>query len=469
MKNYINLGYYVSAEIISKGVNFLMLPFLTHSMSMEEFGSIAVVVSITAIASIFFTFSLQSSALRFYYDYINDPKKLERLWGTILVAILILSTFFLALFFSTANFYSSLLGEVPFFPLVGLSLLSVAMSSVFMLFQSTIRAREDGGRYLKQHLFRITVYIAAVIYLIFYESMGALGIILATFIAEFVMFVYTVIIFGRELQWCLDFKMLKHASKYSVQFLPHNISGIILVYADRLVINKVMSVGDVAIYNIALSFAMIIGMLTSGANEAFQPRAMRAIKEGKTDKLISFAKNLIYIYAAAAILLSLFIVDVINLLFPVSYKGAAFLVPILLMTELLRGYYRIYSAPLFYDLKGPSFISAITFIMAMIYIPVVYAGATFGGLQGVVYSTVVIEGFVTLLVYNIAKRRLYVPWDNAPMLIALFCMVIISVLIIEVEIQLWLRMILAVITVLFIAYQLRNFREYWWKKTIGNE
>lgn len=452
MKKYINLGYYVSAEIVSKGVNFLMLPFLTYSMSMEEFGSIAVVVSITAIASIFFTFSLQSSALRFYYDYIDEPKKLERLWGTILVAILILSMFFLALFFSTANFYSSLLGEVPFFPLVGLSLVSVAMHSVFMLFQSAIRAREDGGRYLKQHLFRISVYIAAVIYLIFYESMGALGIILATFIAEFVMFVYTVMIFGRELQWCLDFKLLKHASKYSVQFLPHQISGIILVYADRLVINKVISVGDVAIYNIALSFAMIIGMLTSGANEAFQPQAMRAIKEGNTEELTRFADNLIYIYIAAAIIIILFVGDVLNLIFPPAYKASAYLVPILIMTELMRGYYRIFTVSLFYDLKGPRRISLLTIIMGIIYVPILYAGAVYNGLIGVVCSTLVIEGLVALFVYKMAQRTIYIPWNYNLILRLTFLVFVISMFVMEGLLSFWVRLIMALVIFFIITY-----------------
>ena len=456
MKQYINFGYYVSAEIISKGVNFLMLPFLVHSMSMEEFGSIAVVVSITAIASIFFTFSLQSSALRFYYDYINEPKKLERLWGTILVAILILSTFFLALFFSTADFYSSLLGEVPFFPLVGLSLVSVAMHSVFMIFQSSIRVREDGGRYFKQHLFRITVYIAALIYLIFYKSMGALGVILATFIAEFVMFVYTVIIFGRELQWCLDFKVLKQASKYSVQFLPHQIAGIILVYADRLVINKVISVGDVAIYNIALSFAMIIGMLTSGANEAFQPQAMRAIKEGKTEELIRFADNLIYIYVAAAIIIILFVGDVFNLIFPPDYKASAYLVPILIMTELMRGYYRIFTVSLHYDLKGPRRISLLTIIMGIIYVPILYAGAVYNGLIGVVCSTVVIEGFVALFVYKMAQRTIYIAWNYNLILRLTFLVFVISMFVMEGLLSFWVRLIMALVIFFIITYRVRK-------------
>ncbi|KKU22272.1 MAG: Membrane protein involved in the export of O-antigen and teichoic acid, partial [Candidatus Nomurabacteria bacterium GW2011_GWA1_46_11] len=67
--------YYTLANVLAQSVNFLMLPFYTRMVSVEQVGIIVILTSLFGFLNIIFQQGIGSAAGRFYFTF---KRKLER-------------------------------------------------------------------------------------------------------------------------------------------------------------------------------------------------------------------------------------------------------------------------------------------------------------------------------------------------------------------------------------------------------
>lgn len=84
-----NSGIYSIIILLQKGINFLLIPILTIYLTPSDYGIISVVTTINAFLNVFYLFGLNGSLNRFFYEYKEDNKKIEKLFGTIITFVLI--------------------------------------------------------------------------------------------------------------------------------------------------------------------------------------------------------------------------------------------------------------------------------------------------------------------------------------------------------------------------------------------
>ena len=122
---------YGGINIIQKSINIFLVPIYLAVLSIEDFGSLEIVIAIYAFFSHLFMLQMEGGFQRFFYDH-KDPKK-QKLYCFIIYSLLFLFvphlSYNLSSFFSLLSSLFSLLSSLLLHPLSP----SLALSSLSSL------------------------------------------------------------------------------------------------------------------------------------------------------------------------------------------------------------------------------------------------------------------------------------------------------------------------------------------------
>ena len=138
---------------------------------------------------------------------------------------------------------------------------------------------------------------------------------------------------------------------FSLPLLPHSLSSWIITTSDQIILEKYVSLENLAFYALAAQMSTILRILYMSVNGAFLPRYIRLKTEGKDEdgkKLVQYFSIIIVISGIITILLSKFI---LHLLVAEQYYATHNFLIVLLVGEIILGFNFIVVAKLFYNKK----------------------------------------------------------------------------------------------------------------------
>src|SRR5690606_6214139 len=245
-----NSSIYSILNLLQKGINFLLIPILTLYLTPQDYGIVAVVAALNAFLYKIYLLSLNASVNRFYYEYKEDELKVRKLFGTTVTFVFLTSVVLTIILLFGHNFLiDPFLGGVSFFPYMLLGMISVLFNPVFMIYQNTLQAKQEGIKYARQNLMFFIVNLIFLLVSVVIFELGAQGVIGALALTNFIFFLYTLTTFSKEIKFGIDFVILRDSLKYSLPLVPHSISAVASTFIDRIFINNFLSTSLVGIYS----------------------------------------------------------------------------------------------------------------------------------------------------------------------------------------------------------------------------
>ena len=363
-KLFKNSGIYAFVQILQKAVGFILLPIYTKLLTPAEKGITDVVLPLVTFYAVFYTLSLNSAIVRYYVDYKEDENKLKQFWGScitfILVNSLVLTT--IIIIFKKVLIMPFAKG-IDFYPYILLGLVSITLNPVFVVYQSTLQAREQSAEYGKNNFAYFLVNVSLNILFVVGFKIGAVGILLSLAITDAIFFIYTIFKFLKKLQLGIKLKYLKQGLRYSVPLLPHTLSGWAVTMIDKIFLNGMIDSAATAIYSTASQFGNIINVLTASVNQAYVPWFFNKMKEKEKNEkeIVKIAEVMVVAYSYLAMGLSLFAPEIIMIMTAKSYHESWKCIPFICFAFVFGGLYYFFVNPLFYNKKGVKFIALGTF------------------------------------------------------------------------------------------------------------
>lgn len=404
-----NSSVYSVISILQKGTNFLLIPVLTVYLTSQDYGTVAVVMTINAFLNVFYLLALHGSLNRFYYEYDKDEILVKRLFGTIISFILLNSIVLtVILFLGRKWFLTPFLDEISFYPYMSLGLISVIFNPCYTIFQNSLQAKQKGVSYGKNNmLFFITNLVLLLIAVVWLE-MGAIGVLGALAMTNVMFFIFAILQFRKEITFGIDITILKKVLKYSFPIIPHTISGVATNFIDRILINKLLSTSLAGIYSIGNNFGSVVFLIASAINQAFIPWFNQAVKAGKTESIPIISKLLVLFYSFIALGLSFFGKEIIAVITPEIYHKSWEVIPFISFAFVYHGVYYFFAGSLFYDIKGrgnriipiSTITAAIINIVLNIYLIPIY------GINGAAISTLITKFMLSLSLKFFYRRYL---------------------------------------------------------------
>lgn len=282
-------------------------------MSVEEYGLLSLVLLLPLVFNIIYTFSLDASIMRYYYEWRKNNLEKEAIF-TIWISVLFWSIFvYIIILIFGKIFFNLILQSVPFSPYILIILFTslVAITNVFA--GKILRIQENSKGFIALSYFGSIFKIVLIILFVNYYEASAFSILLAGLISEILLFIPSFFVLSKS----MNFRYNKLILKSSLIFqLPGLLGALLLNFSfliDRFLIDRNFSILDVGYYSVAVKIGSIILAFMSIFQLALTPYIIKQSSELNSRISIGKVRNVyfdvMYLLTMALVLFSSELVD----------------------------------------------------------------------------------------------------------------------------------------------------------------
>jgi O-antigen/teichoic acid export membrane protein len=403
-KFFKNSILYTLGSMMTPLIGLIMLPVYTNYLTPSEYGIMTTIQTLMGMLQLILLLSLHGAITRFFYDFLNEPEKQREYLGSIFTFVVLFSSILSTLLLSLKTIIGNILFEqIPVDPyfiyLVGLAW----VSSLSALSMALFRAQEKAGQFILINIVKAFFIASITAYLIISKGLGP---DIALMVQLLVTLIIVVISFGiqrKYLRITINLSYVKQSLLFSIPLLPHVASGWIISSSDRVILEKFVDISNLGIYSLAVQVSMVLALFYTSVNNALVPRYTKLRKEGNEVKADRLLKMFGVIVTAFGIISIPFAMLAIKFFTSSQYSEAFMLTPLLLIGQIIKGYYFIPVAKLFYVKKTRAIASSST-VAAIVSILVNLLAIPIIGIYGAIVSATLSEVCRYLLIYRASKK-----------------------------------------------------------------
>lgn len=406
---------YGLSNILSKSIAFVLIPIYTRFLSTSEFGILSIATVISTLLMNIYQFGQAGALQKFFYDFKKEDTK--KLIGTILIFELIV-VIILAVVFSIFGpiLFGLFLPGINFHPIILIVVWSAAFSTFAFFPQVLLRVEKKPISYSVLLISRFLLTNILIIFLVVFLKKGVIGALLGILISAAVFFVIYIYHALKRSILRIDVSKLKLTLLFGLPLIPHAMSGWILTFIDRFMIERISGLSQVGIYSLGYNLGLAMSIIVTSINLAWVPFFFETAKKRGEKAPKIFSKIIIYytlVIITIALILSVFSKEIVVIFSTPAYYSASVVMPIIVVTYAVQGFYFIAVNALFLKSKT-TFIAITTTVIAVTNILLnLYLIPKFG-ILGAAWATLLSFLFFYLVIYKLAQKYYYIHyfWDR---------------------------------------------------------
>lgn len=273
MKFLKQFSLYTLVGVVGAGVNFLLMPYLSHYIMPAEYGVMSMVISYIGIL-VPLVGLVASGIINVDYFKIPDRTEFASLFSSIQVIPVIPSV----LFFAVALLFPAAIAD--FFEIphdksywVPLSVVVAVLSIYFETLLAFSVTEQNALSYTVLYLFKTLTDVTLTVLFVVHLSWGWEGRLWAMLITTVVFFIVSLVLFNQKSLLTLNIKR-KYVVTGIVFGLPlilHTIGKFVINQSDRIFIAKMVSLEEAGIYNIGYQAGSLILLFVNAAGNFYAP------------------------------------------------------------------------------------------------------------------------------------------------------------------------------------------------------
>jgi len=404
-----NFSIYCIADILTKGAGFLLLPIYTRLLSPEDYGILAVVSAIAAIALPVMTLGARGSIHRFFFKYNGFDRR--KFYGSLWLFFLLVPGIIILLcdLIMPKLLHGTLL-NVGYHPYISLALWTSYINIVTITFiQLIARASEKAlhSSVLALTHFLLSTFLTIIIVL--YLVGGAKGVLWARAAGTAITGGIAVFFILRYVKLNLNFSYWRIAIGYSAPLTVHFISREVLDISDRLVLRHYTSFDQVGIYNIGYLIGSSVIFISQAGYNVLLPLFGKTGKPSiNTDSDSLITRSVTYyvlIVTFVVLLIVVFAKDIVLLILPASYYSAVTVIPWIAIGFFFMSIYFLPSATLSHIIGNTKWIAVGTFSMAILNLSLNIIFVPIYGVLAASITTAISYLLLFLFAFFVANRK----------------------------------------------------------------
>ena len=403
--------------VLSRLSSIILLPIHTAYLSQHDYGILTLVLSFIGIATVFTTYGLNVSFLRWYVPE-TDAEERRRIFSICYYGVAGMTLLLAVTILTTSQPLAALLlrdaGYKPMFMIAGLILL---MDSLFHFPQMLLQARKNSFGYIGVVFLNVTLNLGLSYYFIVRLGLGITGVLYSALIAGFAAFVVTVPFVIKHLTLHFSIEKYKEFVKYGIPYVANFLFVVLIDLSDRFLLDRFINAEKVALYSANYKLGAAMAIVVNAFRLAWHPFFLSL--SNSPDAKRTFGRVFSYFFLLSCglfLLISIFIEDIVRVniggfhLIAEKYWEGTFIIPWILFSYIISGSYVIFAAGIHIEKKTkytPLFKGAglLTNIVAnIILIPLL-------GIFGAAISTALGYGAMTIVQYFTVQKFYYFKYE----------------------------------------------------------
>ena len=263
--------------VLMKGLSLIMLPFIAHHLSTDEFAKVEILSSLTIIASVVIGLGLDNGLYRFVGFAKTTAKKL-RMAGAIYTLAVIVTVFTLIISTLIAPALATWLpGNIPT-EAVYFALAIVAFEGVVAIPLGWLRMYDKAGLFFCATFGRVLIQALLTVFFLLQDpsvtSIFSAG--LMAVIAQALFLGYWQL---QDVSLFINTRLYTVILRYTAPILGSGLCGFVLMGADRWFIANMSELEQVALYGVAAKFALGVVLLLQPYTMWWSPKRFLILEE----------------------------------------------------------------------------------------------------------------------------------------------------------------------------------------------
>lgn len=346
---------YMLGNVLSKLLQFVMLPIVTAVLVTSEYGYYDLVITTVSLVMPIITMQLIEAVFRFMFN--SDEGEKKRIISTVsiflILGILILAIIILIMYKIT---------DFIIYPLLVIGYYSTYI--VFTFYQKICRSIQKNTVFAISGVLNTFILLSVEIICLLVLNLRVDGLLLAQVISNVVCIFYlekeTKVIKMFSFN-SVNIETFKSMVKFSLPLVPNSISWWFVSSINKYVITIFLDVGINGIYSIANKFPQMLTFVTSVFQMSWQESAIMEYNSEERDR---FYSNVFNSYMKFLLGGTIIVLPVIKIIFPImiskSYYEGILYVPILLLGVIFSAFSQFYgTAYLVFKKTGGAFSTTI--------------------------------------------------------------------------------------------------------------
>lgn len=356
---------YSIGRIVGKAVGFFMIPLYTHYLTPEDYGTFEMLSMLALVGGIMIQGGISSAIFKFWNSY-NELAHQREVVSSIYFFVLLMSAAFSCIALFSSEFISYLLfGTKNANYYVQLMVLSFFFSTNTNVPETYLQVKKQSKLFAIISLLILIIGLGLNIYLVVIAKMGLKGILYSSIITRCIHASMLAMITLPEVKLGVDIAKIRNMLAFSLPLIPAEIGMFIFSFSDRLFLSHMASLRDVGIYSLGLKFSFMLSVLIIQPFMQVWEQVVYELR-GKENAAYECGRvftNLYLVVTIAALIMSVFIPEVVQVISSPQFHPAWKIVPVLSLGYVFRAIYYYYRTGLFYESKT-SKLGRITFVSA---------------------------------------------------------------------------------------------------------
>ena len=297
-----NLVIYGMGDVATSLVSLLLLPVYTRFLSPSDYGVIAMLLTVEAVAKVVFRWGVDTAFMRLYYDCVDQPSR-QRLASTIFFFLLAVNGALLVLAIGSAGWLSrQLFGSPQHSLLIALVLANTFVGGMYFIPFQVLRIGEKSGQFIALVFARSAGTLVMRLVLVIWAGLGVLGVVLADVAVTIVFTIVLSAWFVPLIRPLFSRAIIRDALGFGLPRIPHAIAQQVISLADRYLLNAYGTLRDVGLYSIGASFGLALKLFLSAFEYAWTPFFLGVMREPDAATIYSTVST--YVVAVLVLLVA---------------------------------------------------------------------------------------------------------------------------------------------------------------------
>ena len=335
-----NLAIYGLGDVATSLVSLLLLPVYTRYLTPSDYGVIAMLLTIEAIAKVALRWGVDTAFMRLYYDCADHVAR-QRLASTLFFFLLGANGSLVLAGIASAGWLSErIFGSTEHGLLIGLVLANSFVTGFYFIPFQVMRIGERSGQFIALVFARSAGTLLVRLVLVVWAGMGVLGVVVADVMVTAVFTPILGIWFRPLLRPMFSLTVIRAALGFGLPRIPHSIANQAIGLADRYFLNAYGSLRDVGLYSIGASFGLAPKLFLSAFESAWTPFFLGVMREPDAKRIYSTVST--YALAAPVLIVAALAAaahDLVRLTTTEQFHGAAAVTPWIALGVMFQGVY----------------------------------------------------------------------------------------------------------------------------------
>lgn len=405
--------------LIGRFLTFLLTPFYTNYLTVEEVGDIGNFFALIAFVNVIYAFGMDAAFFRFYAKDNIEQTKIAFSYSYLTISLISL-VITLILFFTSDSFTTILTNLPDGNFIVRLAILVPLTDCLMVVPYAYLRMTRQVAKFSLIRFFLIIIAVGLNIYFVVFLRVGIKGVFYAQLIANLCgILIFSPIIF-KMLTFRWKPSLLMEMLKFGLPTVPATFSGIILQVVDRPILKFLTDAHQVGIYMVNYRLAIPMMLFIAMYDYAWRPFYLTHYESADAKELFARIFKFFVFSAGLIFLLNGFFIEyIIRLPFfggrfiePTYWEGVD-IIPIVMLGYVFNGFYVNFTAGINIQ-KQTKYLPVAVGISAISNVALNFLLIPILGYRGAAWATL-IAYFISAFVIYYFSQKVYpirYPWKK---------------------------------------------------------